>query len=95
MLNPGAFAKIVRDRSGFIRELWNIPTANVSDVHVNKVNGERYIIVTLGDGATETLREGDFMYTPNLRFTSDIDPENPILIASEVVGLDNGTKWIC
>jgi HK97 family phage portal protein len=87
MLTRGAFAKIVRDRSGFIRELWNIPTANVSDVHVNKVNGERYIIVTLGDGATETLREGDFMYTPNLRFTSDTDPENPILIASEVLGL--------
>ena len=36
---------------------------------------------------TETLREGDFMYTPNLRFTSDTDPENPILIASEVLGL--------
>jgi len=32
MLTRGAYAKIVRDRNGFIKELWNIPTANVFKV---------------------------------------------------------------
>lgn len=87
MLTRGAFAKIERDRNGFIRGLWNIPTANVSTWFNNPVSGERYIVVTLGKGLTETLYEGSYMYTPNLRFNSDIDPENPIRIAADVLGL--------
>lgn len=87
MLTRGAYAKIVRDNSGFIRELWNIPTANVSKWQYNPINGERYIFVTLSTGITETLREGDFMYTPNLRFSSNEDPEDPIAIAADVLGL--------
>lgn len=87
MLTKGAYAKIVRDSSGFIRELWNIPTANVSNWQYNTVNGERYIFVSLSNGVTETLREGDFMYTPNLRFSSNEDPEDPIAIAADVLGL--------
>ena len=87
MLTRGAFAKIVRDRNGFIQELWNIPTANVSTFFHNAISGERYIIVNLGKGQTEILRYGDYMYTPGLRFGSDIDPENPMHIASGVLGL--------
>lgn len=87
MLTRGAFAKIVRDRNRYITEIWNIPTANVSTFYNNTVSGERYIIVNLGNGKTETLRDGDYMYTPGLRFGSDIDPENPILLASNVLGL--------
>lgn len=86
MLTRGAYAKIVRDRNGFIKQLWNIPTANVSKFF-NEINGERYIVIHLGSGKTETLRDGDFMYSPGLRFNSSIDPENAVLIASEVLGL--------
>lgn len=86
MLTRGAYAKIVRDKNGFIRQLWNIPTANVQKFF-NTYNGERYIRVSLGNGRKETLREGDFMYTPGLRVNSDIDPENPLQIAADVLGL--------
>jgi HK97 family phage portal protein len=87
LLTRGAYAKIVRDRNGFIRQLLNIPTANVTSPQVNRVNGERYIIVNFGEGKTEVLREGDYMYTPGLRFTNDITPEDPIQIAADVLGL--------
>jgi HK97 family phage portal protein len=87
MLTRGAFAKILRDYRGFIIGLLNIPTGNVSGVHINRINGERYIIATFWDGHQETIREGEFMYTPNLRFTSDIDPEDPVKIAADVLGL--------
>lgn len=86
MLTRGAYAKIVRDRNGFIKELWNIPTANVSKFFKG-ASGNRYIVVSLGEGKTETLIEGEFMYTPGIRFNSDVDPENPIAMAAEVLGL--------
>lgn len=86
MLTTGAYAKIVRDNSGYIRALWNIPTANVSQMKINKVNGERYIDVVLG-GQVERLREGQFMYTPGLRFGDAEDPEDAVRIAADVLGL--------
>jgi HK97 family phage portal protein len=88
MLTRGAYAKIVHDRNGFIHELWNIPTANVS-TYFNTASGERYITVVLDKklNRIETLYEGQFMYTPGLRFNSDIDPLNPVHIAANVLGL--------
>lgn len=86
MLTPGAYAKISRDQNGFIRALWNIPTANVSQGR-NSVNGERFIVVSLKEGLTETLREGEFMYTPGLRVFSADTPEDPVSIAADVLGL--------
>jgi HK97 family phage portal protein len=86
MLTSGAYARISRDRNGYITGFWNLPTNSVSKFLTNRVTGERYIEVTLGD-KTETLYEGEYMYTPNLRFNSDADPENPIVIAADVLGL--------
>lgn len=88
MLTRGAFAKIQRSR-GFITALWNIPTGNVNGINVNTVNGERYIDVSLGDGMTERLREGEFMYTPGFLFSDRHKASDPIIIASEVLGLLN------
>lgn len=87
MLGPsGAYAKIGRDRNGFITGLWNIPPGNVSASR-NAINGERFIDVQLGDGVTERLYDGEFMHTPGLRFSSADSPEDPVRIASEVLGL--------
>lgn len=86
MLTTGAYAKIVRDRNGFIRALWNIPTANVTTDR-NRINSERYIDVYLTNGQTERLHPGEYMFTPGLRFTSGTDPEDPIRIAADVLGL--------
>jgi len=86
MLTKGAFAKIVRDRNGFITQLWNIPTANV-DYRRNSINNERYIDVYANGKILETLRDGYFLYTPGLRFSNADGPEDPIKIASEVLGL--------
>ena len=88
MLTRGAFAKIQRSR-GFITALWNIPTANVSGIHLNSVNGERYIDVNLGENGIERLREGEFMYTPGFLFGDRNAPNDPMVIASEVLGLSS------
>lgn len=87
LLTPGGFAKILRDRRGYVHGLLNIPTANTSAIQVNRINGERYIYVTDDNGTTEVLRDGEFMYTPGMRFSSDVDPENPMTIAADVLGL--------
>jgi len=86
LLTRGAYAKIVRDPRGYIRQLWNIPTALITPGR-NSVSGERYISVDMGGGKADILREGDFMFTPGLRFGSATAPEDPIHIASEVLGL--------
>jgi len=90
LLTRGAFAKIVRDGSGYVTALYNIPTGNVSSIQTNAVNGERYIDVTMSNGSTERLREGEFMYTPSLRFSSVDDPTDPIKIAGDVISLTMG-----
>lgn len=86
MLTRGAYAKIVRDRNGFIRALWNAPTSLVVD-NRNKMTGEKYITVFADDGSYETLYPGYFMYSPGMRVFSASDPEDPVKIASDVLGL--------
>lgn len=88
MLTPAAYAKIVRDRNGYITALWNIPTGNVRKYR-NATTGERYIVAVLDPvkNITETLYEENFMYTPGLRFSNDFVPEDPISIAADVLGL--------
>jgi HK97 family phage portal protein len=92
MLTTGAYARIKRDQNGFITELWNIPTGNVS-MRRNSATGERYInVYNESDlqgkwGLADTLYEGYFMFTPGLRFASITNPEDPIKIAREVLGL--------
>jgi HK97 family phage portal protein len=87
LLTKGGYAKIVRDSRGYIRALWNIPTAAIVEDGENAVNGERWIRVADSSGATETLRTGDYLYVPNFRFSSAADPENPLTIAAEVLGI--------
>lgn len=87
MLTSGAFAKIKRDKNGFITALWNIPTCNCSEIQHNQITGERYIDVWSTQNNVERLREGEFMYTPGLRFTSTNQSEDPIEIAADVLGL--------
>lgn len=91
LLTPGAFARIGRDKNGFIRGLWNVPTANVSKIMRNTINGERFVDVYVrapdGTMRKDRLREGEFMYTPGLRIGNFDNPEDPIQIASEVLGL--------
>lgn len=86
MLTHGAYAKIVRNRNGFITALYNIPSRNVSLLR-NRTTNERYIDITYRNGVSERLYEGEFMYTPGIRFSDDEDPEDFIRIASDVLGL--------
>ena len=87
MLTRGAFAKIDRNARGQVTALWNIPTANVSEIQINSVSGERYIDVFLPNGKTDRLHTGEFLYVPNFRFSSDTSPENPVSIAADVLRL--------
>lgn len=85
MLTDGAYAKIVRDKNGFIKEIWNIPSCSAR-LDRNRLTGERFIDVTFGK-QVERLYEGYFMYTPGLRFSDEEDPEDFINIARDVLGL--------
>jgi len=87
LLTRGAFAKIQRNSRGFITSLWNIPTSRVGGVYINQVNGERFIVVTLDAGSQETLREGEFLYTPGFIFADRNVPSDPMTLAAEVLGL--------
>lgn len=87
LLTKGGFAKIVRDRNGFIKELWNIPSGNVvGGIGINSINGERFIDVS-ADGNMERLRDGEFIYVPSFLFSSTSSAENPLTIAADVLGL--------
>jgi len=94
MLTKGAYAKIVRDQNGFIRELWNIPTNHVYPGR-NSQTGERYIDVVYSSNSYqgtwkptgERIYAPNFMYTPGLRFQDEDDPHDFIRIASDVLGL--------
>lgn len=91
MLTRGAFAKIGRDQNGFITALYNIPTGNCV-LDRNKQTGERFLDVWYEDRDQsrilhERLYEGNFMYTPNAKFSSTFDPLDPIGIARDVLGL--------
>lgn len=86
MLTKGAYAKIVRDQNGFIRELWNIPTNRVR-LDRNQNTGERFIDVYYSDGKGERIYAPNFMYTPGLRFQDTDEPHDFIKIASDVLGL--------
>jgi HK97 family phage portal protein len=90
LLTRGAFAKIVRDRGGYVTALYNIPTGCVSPIYTNMINGERYIDVLHEDGRSERLRDGEFMFTPSLRFGSTDNPTDPIKIAADVLSLTVG-----
>lgn len=95
LLTHGGYAKIKRNGAGFITELWNIPTANVTYRGTNRLSGERYIIVTDEEsGLSENLREGDYLYVPNFRFSDDRDPEDPLQIASSILGLTNDVNQL-
>ena len=86
MLSWGAFAKIIRNRNGFIVGLENISTSWVLQTW-NTVSSEFYIDVTYPTGKTERLYEGQYMYTPGFRYKNDREPENILTIASDVLGL--------
>ena len=86
MLTKGAYAKIIRDQNGFIKELWNIPT-NLVYPDRNKQTGERYIDVVFSDGSGERIYPPNYMYTPGLRFADTDEPHDFIKIAADVLGL--------
>jgi HK97 family phage portal protein len=91
MLSKGAYAKIVRDQNGFIKELWNIPSNRVV-MDRNPITKERYIDVTYSSNSYsgllgERIYEGNFMYTPGIRFCDEENPEDFMKIASEVLQL--------
>ena len=85
MLTHGAYARIKRDQNGFIESIWNIPTGIIRPYR-NARTGERYIEVVTPEGV-EKLYDGYFMHTPGLRVFDENSPEDPVMIASDVLGL--------
>lgn len=89
LLTRGMFVKIERDRNGFIKALWNIPTNNCSQIYINSATHERYVYVTTDEGQEETLYEDEFMFIPSFKFSDNVNSEDPMYIAANVLGLVN------
>ena len=87
LLSKGAYARIVRNPSGNVQSLWNIPTQNVVFHGSNEKTGERYIEVTDNNGNVDKLYPGEYMFVPNFLYSSDFDSENPMNVAAEVLGI--------
>ena len=86
LLTRGGYAKIERDRNGYVTALWNIPTRNVAYEGTNARTGEPYIQVT-DDGATETLYPGEFLRVQGFRFSEGDEAEDPLQLAADVLGM--------
>lgn len=87
LLTRGGFAKIERNARGEVVAVWNVPTSRVSGPLLNTMTGERYIDVSLDDGVTERLYEGEYMYTPGFLLNDETAPRDLISIAADVMGL--------
>lgn len=87
LLTRGGFAKIQRNARGEVTAVWNVPTCRVTGPQLNTVTGERYIDVSLDDGVTERLYEGEYLYTPGFLLSDETAPKDLISIAADVMGL--------
>lgn len=87
LLTRGGYAKIERDRNGFVRALWNVPTRNVAYEGTNARTGEPYIQISTDDGAMETLYPGEFLRVMGFRFSDSEEAENPLALAADVLGM--------
>jgi len=81
------FAYIKRDKNGFIKELWNVPTKNVS-IYRNSKTGEKFYIIRYNDGTESPLvYPENMMVTVGKRFTDADKALDPIAIARNAMGL--------
>ena len=87
LLTRGGYAKIERDRNGYVTALWNIPTRYVGYEGTNARTGEPYIQVTDDDGAMETLYPGEFLRVMGFRFSESDEAEDPLRLAADVLGM--------
>ena len=87
LLTKGAYARIKRNSHGQITSLWNIPTCNVVYTGTNARTGEPYITVTDGQGNAENLYPWDYMHVPGMLYQDPTDPEDPLEMAADVLGL--------
>ena len=88
LLTRGGYAKIERDRNGYVTALWNIPTRYVSYEGTNARTGEPYIQVTDDDGAMETLYPGEFLRVMGFRFSESDEAEDPFAAGGGRAGHD-------
>ncbi|MBQ6621522.1 MAG: phage portal protein [Mogibacterium sp.] len=88
LLTRGGFLRLKRNGRGQITALYNIPTAVVSGPFENSISGERYINILDGRDVVDTLYEGEYLYVSGFRFDDVNNPEDPMQIAAEVLGLN-------
>ena len=87
LLTRGGYAKIERDKNGFVQALWNIPTQYVIYEDINARTGEPYIQVTDGEGRMETLYPGEYLRVMGFRFSESDEAEEPLRMAADVLGM--------
>ena len=87
LLTGDAFAFIKRDGNGIIRELWNIPSGNVT-IYRNKETAELFYKVKDPDKGIEVVYyKENIMHTRGMRFQSSDKSIDPIQIARDILGL--------
>lgn len=87
LLTGDAFAYVKRDGNGIIRELWNIPSGQVT-IYRNKDTNELFYKVKDPDNQTEIVYYPEnIMHTRGIRFQKRDNSLDPIQIARDVLGL--------
>lgn len=80
------FAYIKRDPSGFIKELWNVPTSNVK-IYRNKTTNEKYYTITENGIESAAIYAENMMVTVGRRFQNKDVAMDPVYLAREAMGL--------
>jgi HK97 family phage portal protein len=92
LLCGDGFAVVKRDGDGTIRELWNIPSKNVT-IYRNSQTLEKFYVVTDDlDGKQYKYYPENILHVPGLRYTHKDLSLDPISIARDALGLAVATE---
>lgn len=80
------FAYIERDINGFIKALWNVPTANIK-IYRNKTTKEKYYTITDNGQESAPIYSENMMVTVGKRFQNTDSVIDPVDIARDAMGL--------
>ena len=90
LLTGDGIAVIKRDNDGTIRELWNVPSANVT-IYRNQNTKEKFYVIRDDDKEYKYYPENIF-HVQGVRYNRTDSALDPIIIAREALGLSIATE---
>ena len=85
LLTGNAFAEIVRDNAGAVREIWPIPSSYIT-IHKTEHRGEIRYLVTMPDGQFRMLMPEEMLHIQWVGM-ENFKSFSPVMLAREAIGL--------